>query len=71
MFFIISQTTCDLKIFSAICNKLHEMKLIDNSYHISDFEMIRNHYQQALYHLVSAARVSIHEEPFLDISRYL
>lgn len=47
------------------------MKLIDNSYHISDFEMIRNHYQQALYHLVSAARVSIHEEPFLDISRYL
>ncbi|XP_043476228.1 eukaryotic translation initiation factor 2-alpha kinase 1-like isoform X1 [Leptopilina heterotoma] len=56
------------RLYFAICNKLHEMKLIDNSYHISDFEMIRNHYQQALYHLVSAARVSIHKEPILDIS---
>ncbi|XP_051171057.1 eukaryotic translation initiation factor 2-alpha kinase 1-like isoform X2 [Leptopilina boulardi] len=56
------------KLYFAICNKLHEMKLIDNSYHVSDFEMIRNHYQQALYHLVSAARVSIRKEPILDIS---
>lgn len=47
------------------------MKLIDNSYHMADFEIIRKHYQQALYHLVAVARTSINKENVLQVPRYV
>ncbi|XP_018329399.1 eukaryotic translation initiation factor 2-alpha kinase 1-like [Agrilus planipennis] len=43
-------------IYSLICEKLFEMKLIDESYNMDEFEGMRNQYQRALYHLVTTAR---------------
>lgn len=44
------------QIYELICDKLHEMKMIDESYNMTEFEGMRNQYQRALYHLVTAAR---------------
>lgn len=44
------------QIYQLICDKLHEMKMIDESYNMTEFEGMRNQYQRALYHLVTAAR---------------
>lgn len=43
------------KIYNLVCNKLFEMKLIDESYNMTEFEGMRNQYQRALYRLVSTA----------------
>lgn len=45
-----------VKIYNIICGKLHEMKLIDESYHMTEFEGMRLQYERALYRLVKAAR---------------
>lgn len=45
-----------LKIYNIICDKLHSMKLIDESYRMTEFEGIRLQYEKALYRLVKAAR---------------
>lgn len=42
--------------FSAICQKLHDLQLIDESYLINDFDFIRNHYQKELNRLVNVAK---------------
>lgn len=44
------------QIYRLICDKLHEMRLIDESYNMTEFEGMRNQYQRALFHLVTAAR---------------
>ncbi|KAF5270509.1 hypothetical protein FQA39_LY08387 [Lamprigera yunnana] len=43
------------KIYNFICGKLFEMKLVDESYNMVEFEGVRNQYQRALYHLVTVA----------------
>lgn len=45
-----------IKIYNIICSKLHEMKLIDESYYMKEFEGMRGQYERALYRLVKAAR---------------
>ncbi|GLV41799.1 pancreatic eIF-2alpha kinase [Carabus blaptoides fortunei] len=57
-----------LKVYNIICNKLFEMKLIDESYQMTEFEGMRTQYQKALYHLVTAARGS--EEPIAVKQRW-
>lgn len=51
--FLIQTTIC---VLVAICRKLHELQLIDESYLINDFDFIRNHYQKELYRLVTVAK---------------
>ncbi|KAG8247361.1 Eukaryotic translation initiation factor 2-alpha kinase [Homalodisca vitripennis] len=46
------------QLYLKICKKLHQMKLIDESYELEEFESMRSYYQKALYHLVSVAKTS-------------
>uniref|UniRef100_A0A1B6EU29 non-specific serine/threonine protein kinase n=1 Tax=Cuerna arida TaxID=1464854 RepID=A0A1B6EU29_9HEMI len=46
------------QLYLKICKKLHQMKLIDESYELEEFESMRSYYQKALYHLVSVAKNS-------------
>ncbi|KAG7208659.1 hypothetical protein KM043_014863 [Ampulex compressa] len=55
------------KLYFAICDKLYELKLIDASYNMMEFEMIRGQYQRALYHLVTVARASTGSESALRV----
>lgn len=61
-------------LYEIICEKLFEMKLIDESYKMVEFEGIRNQYGRAFYQLVTAARggkqpTSIHAfSPNTDIT---
>lgn len=42
-------------LYNTICEKLHSMHLIDNSYAMGEFEVMRSQYQRALYQLVTVA----------------
>lgn len=42
-------------VYNLICDKLFQMKLIDESYTMNEFEGMRNQYQKAFYQLFSAA----------------
>lgn len=46
------------KLYNIICEKLFEMKLIDESYSMEEFEIMRSQYQRALYQLVGVAKGS-------------
>lgn len=41
------------QLYNTICEKLHSMKLIDDSYAMGEFEVMRSQYQRALYQLVT------------------
>ncbi|XP_053658154.1 eukaryotic translation initiation factor 2-alpha kinase 1-like [Anopheles marshallii] len=43
-------------LYKTICERLHAVNLIDETYTMGEFEMMRSQYQKALYHLVSIAR---------------
>ena len=43
-------------VFSVVCQKLHQMNLIDQSYSVEEFEFLRSQYQRALFHLLSVAK---------------
>jgi hypothetical protein len=43
-------------VFSVICQKLHQMNLIDQSYSVEEFEFLRSHYQRAVFHLLNVAK---------------
>lgn len=45
-------------LYHAICTKLHQMNLIDETYSMGEFEVMRSQYQRALYQLVTVARGS-------------
>lgn len=45
-------------LYNTICEKLHSMHLIDNSYAMGEFELMRSQYQRALYQLVTVANGS-------------
>ncbi|XP_076182323.1 eukaryotic translation initiation factor 2-alpha kinase 1 isoform X1 [Ptiloglossa arizonensis] len=59
------------KLYFAICNRLHDLKLIDNSYKLTEFETLREQYQCALYHLVKVARAATGCENVLQVSSSL
>jgi len=44
------------KLYNAICEKLHQMNLIDETYNMDEFSFMRTHYQKALYQLLSMAK---------------
>uniref|UniRef100_A0A2M4BFT7 non-specific serine/threonine protein kinase n=1 Tax=Anopheles marajoara TaxID=58244 RepID=A0A2M4BFT7_9DIPT len=44
------------ELYNTICERLHAVNLIDETYAMGEFEMMRSQYQKALYHLVSIAR---------------
>ncbi|XP_055531049.1 eukaryotic translation initiation factor 2-alpha kinase 1-like [Wyeomyia smithii] len=43
-------------LYQKICQRLHAINLIDETYAMGEFEMMRSQYQKALYQLVSIAR---------------
>ncbi|XP_062562537.1 eukaryotic translation initiation factor 2-alpha kinase 1-like [Armigeres subalbatus] len=43
-------------LYEKICERLHGVNLIDETYSMGEFEMMRSEYQKALYQLVSIAR---------------
>lgn len=43
------------QLYNIICEKLHSMNLIDDSYAMGEFEVMRSQYQRALYQLVSVS----------------
>jgi eukaryotic translation initiation factor 2-alpha kinase 1 len=43
------------QLYTTICEKLHSMNLIDDSYAMGEFEAMRSQYQKALYQLVAVA----------------
>lgn len=45
-----------VELYNTICEHLHQLKLIDETYAMGEFEMMRSQYQRALYQLVSIAR---------------
>ena len=45
-----------MSLYHTICERLHAMNLIDETYAMGEFEMMRSQYQRALYQLVSIAR---------------
>ncbi|XP_033333508.1 eukaryotic translation initiation factor 2-alpha kinase 1 isoform X2 [Megalopta genalis] len=55
------------KLYFAICDRLHEMKLIDGSYNMMEFESLRGQYQHALYHLVRVARAATGSENIIQM----
>lgn len=46
------------QLYNTICEKLHSMNLIDNSYSMGEFEVMRSQYQRALYQLVTVTNGS-------------
>lgn len=69
------------QLYNTICEKLHSMNLIDDSYAMGEFEVMRSQYQRALYQLVQVATGSeipitlpakwpIIQPPGLEWSRY-
>ncbi|XP_070518789.1 eukaryotic translation initiation factor 2-alpha kinase 1 isoform X4 [Cardiocondyla obscurior] len=59
------------KLFNAICEKLHEMKLISNTYNVVEFKMLRGKYQHALCRMFSAARGEPESDSLLFIPKSL
>ncbi|CAK9801674.1 Eukaryotic translation initiation factor 2-alpha kinase 1 [Anthophora plagiata] len=48
-------SVCRNKLYFAICDRLYELKLIDRSYNMIEFEPLRGQYQRALYQLFTVA----------------
>ncbi|GLH09706.1 Eukaryotic translation initiation factor 2-alpha kinase 1 [Gryllus bimaculatus] len=46
-------------LYKVICGKLHQMKLIDKTYGLEEFESLRGYYQKALVHLVTVAKSTV------------
>ncbi|XP_063973353.1 probable serine/threonine-protein kinase DDB_G0268642 isoform X1 [Diachasmimorpha longicaudata] len=54
------------KLYFILCDKLHEMKLIDSSYNMMEFESMRGQYQQAWYNLMTVARAAAGSESIIE-----
>ncbi|KAL2723659.1 eIF-2-alpha kinase GCN2-like isoform X1 [Vespula maculifrons] len=59
------------KLYFKICDKLHEIGLIDTSYNSIEFEVMRGQYQHALYRLVAVARAATGSENPLNVPNCL
>ncbi|XP_018317462.1 eukaryotic translation initiation factor 2-alpha kinase 1 isoform X3 [Mycetomoellerius zeteki] len=56
------------KLYHMICDKLHQLRLINDTYNTSEFEMLRGQYQHALFHMLTVARGELENENALSIS---
>ncbi|KYM79290.1 Eukaryotic translation initiation factor 2-alpha kinase 1 [Atta colombica] len=56
------------KLYYAICDKLHQLQLINDTYNTPEFEMLRRQYQHALYHMLTVTRGELESENALSIS---
>lgn len=59
------------KLYLAICDRLHELKLIDGSYAALELDSIRSQYQLALHRLFSVARAAAGCDGALTVARPL
>ena len=66
-----SDTVRRNRLYFAICDKLHELNLIDSSYNLMEFEQLRGQYQNALYHLLTVARAATGCESTLQVPNLL
>uniref|UniRef100_A0A182NDC2 non-specific serine/threonine protein kinase n=1 Tax=Anopheles dirus TaxID=7168 RepID=A0A182NDC2_9DIPT len=57
-------------LYKTICDRLHAVNLIDETYTMGEFEMMRSQYQKALYHLVTIARGSDLPVVFADLQEH-
>ncbi|KOC59655.1 Eukaryotic translation initiation factor 2-alpha kinase 1 [Habropoda laboriosa] len=55
------------KLYFAICDRLYELKLIDHSYNMIEFEPLRSQYQRVLYQLFTVACAATGCESTLQI----
>ncbi|KAK9510003.1 hypothetical protein O3M35_004880 [Rhynocoris fuscipes] len=46
------------KLYLTVCEKLHQMNLIGESYEREEFQFMRSHYQKALYRLLAIAKTT-------------
>lgn len=44
------------QLYTTICNQLHRMNLIDETFKMGEFDVMRSQYQRALYQLATVAR---------------
>ncbi|KAG5318250.1 E2AK1 kinase, partial [Pseudoatta argentina] len=56
------------QLYHAICDKLHQLQLINDTYNTPEFEILRGQYQHALYHMLTVARGELESENALSIS---
>lgn len=54
-------------VYNLICDKLFQMKLIDESYTMKEFEGMRSQYQKAFYQLFNAAMGSENSVPLRPV----
>ncbi|XP_032689409.1 eukaryotic translation initiation factor 2-alpha kinase 1-like isoform X2 [Odontomachus brunneus] len=59
------------QLYYALCDKMHELQLIDHSYNMMELESLRGQYQRALHHLFMIARASTGNENILRTPSYL
>lgn len=48
--------TCAEHLYKTICQQLHRMNLIDETFKMGEFDVMRSQYQRALYQLATVAR---------------
>ncbi|CAH1397575.1 unnamed protein product [Nezara viridula] len=46
------------KLYLDVCEKLHQMNLIDENYEKEEFAFMRSYYQKALYHFLTTAKTT-------------
>ncbi|XP_018347907.1 PREDICTED: interferon-induced, double-stranded RNA-activated protein kinase-like [Trachymyrmex septentrionalis] len=56
------------KLYYTICDKLHHLQLINDTYNTPEFEMLRGQYQNALYRMLRVARGELESENALSIA---
>ncbi|KAL6266287.1 hypothetical protein P5V15_003145 [Pogonomyrmex californicus] len=59
---------CRNKLYYAICDKLCELQLINDTYKTVEFGILRGKYQKALYHLFTLARGEFGDDRTLSLS---
>lgn len=59
------------KLYYTICDELHKLHLINDTYNTTEFEMLRGQYQRAFYHMLTLARGELETEKALSISRFI
>ena len=54
-----------------LCDNAHDMKLIDSTYNMGEYEFIRGKYKQALFTLISIARATLGSDSAIAIPRLI
>ncbi|XP_071553933.1 eukaryotic translation initiation factor 2-alpha kinase 1 isoform X2 [Temnothorax nylanderi] len=59
------------KLYYAICKKLHDLQLINDTYDTMEFETLRGKYQRAFYQMLSVARGEPESDSVVLIPKFL